>query len=1667
MDFINYLDEVNPQGFVNAFEEIKQAHVDEIFKNASESCKKFGADLKTTAKSYDEAAAQSKKFIQNQHDAMLKMNAFGKVVKGVGAAFKTVAAAALNMLIITAIIAVIEKLVNALDKMHMSAAEAAEATERAVTTFETQRSEIEGNISTIESLSDRYSELSRGVNELGENVALSAEDYAEYKDIVQQIVGLTPSVIQGYNDEGDAILDRNNLIRESIDLLKQQRIEQAKTAVFGTEGNDGGKSNLAAAVIDYENNYRKQTNEATAFAKSFSDELAGIADSIDESKAAEFQKVIEKHAGTKLSDIKPILPYHYYGTLDKTATIYDLLSQKSDILASHSKELVTELTNLGITSEGAASKASLLGDSYDVAMKEVEATSSGIISMMGAVLESEEAYYSLSEGSQSFLKNLIAGMDTEQLNNLVGTGADGIATAMRNMLNAVASDPDVQAAISQLTSLRADTSNISATDYIALEKELTSKIRAAFENIPGIDVDALLNVNADAQIDAEAMADSIKSQVENEDVINRIMGMSVDEMTFIYQYGLKDIGKMSLEEFENWYKRIRNQASKPIEVKVGIADVQDDLSDLSETFDSLGSIISDFEEYQVIDTDSLGALIDKFKSVEGVDIEGYANSISEAGITTAQLKAETDKLVSSILLQNDAFRNVNEATANNVAAALENKGVTNARALVTAQLKANLEQEAIAEYEAANGALAFGDAESMNIDTLIAVAEQLGVTKAAMFQYVLQKINANAVTISTNGDIANVMALANACGVGTKAVATFIKAKQMASHFQSLSASAVGTWGEDIGNSIKADYDIQAAHYAGLAEKAFDDINATLTSGAINSACGVNYGGNVRNSGSGSGGGNGGSGKSESDKYSDWVNEQLEIMQHQIDVWNKNGGFEKFGTEIIAQYQKMQDFVHKAANHYRKLGLGENSEEIRAMQQKWLEYRDSVRDIYKGIYDIQKQSADDSIEILEKQYDQMEQQLGISYAAFKDIADSGISIPVTIDDTTLDATYDKMLSNIEERIKLQQQIMADAHAEANRYRKLGYSETSPEIRDMQKTYLDAQAAITELKRVAAENLIGQFDEFIELADKFDRWDNLKTNKLDILRRKLEHINQALADGLITLAEYKEMYTDTAGEIYETQKDAIDYVIDLTKDMLKQQQQDEIDALNEQNDLYQEKVDLIKESLRLTTDENDHNREVEKKLKEIAKIQSKIDQLSLDDGRESVAKRAELAEHLAELQDELAQLQYDRGVEIQEEALDKESENFQKANEDKIDKLEDQFKSEQLLHDAAIKYIDENYSTLYDQLLAYNLKYGQDLQDTVISKWEIAKQAVDRYGQSVKDALQGIENENFGGGANESGIRDILSEMISNAQKWAATSDAGERKTLSDTNEQLAKELAQYGINARKDSASGTWYIRNSGNKLFDLLTNPALMAQYAGSSSSSSGGSSGSSSSSSSGGNRKDAEERARKINARILNMKGNASAWKGSDEAGRKELSRINERLSEEIKALGLPVEMDSRGAEWHVGSESGPLLYDLAGDITGIVKLLKYHSGGIAGSLKPNEVVAVLEKGEAIYTEEQNAKLARIVEMQQKLASVLPLGASFTPSMNDSFSALRKLSAGLQRPQPSEINFAPEINIRIDGAQNDAALVRKVRDSVLDAVNSAFVNSGIGSGRMQMKPV
>ena len=93
---------------------------------------------------------------------------------------------------------------------------------------------INSQISSIELLKSEYESLSKGVDANGKNVALSAEEYARYCSIVEQVLGYTPNLIQSYNDEGEAIFNRNSLIQDSIDLLH----EQQRLAAIGLVNDD-------------------------------------------------------------------------------------------------------------------------------------------------------------------------------------------------------------------------------------------------------------------------------------------------------------------------------------------------------------------------------------------------------------------------------------------------------------------------------------------------------------------------------------------------------------------------------------------------------------------------------------------------------------------------------------------------------------------------------------------------------------------------------------------------------------------------------------------------------------------------------------------------------------------------------------------------------------------------------------------------------------------------------------------------------------------------------------------------------------------------------------------------------------------------------------------------------------------------------------------------------------------------------------------------------------------------------------------------------------------------------------------------------------------------------------------------------------------------------------
>lgn len=391
----------------------------------------------------------------------------------------------------------------------------------------------------------------------------------------------------------------------------------------------------------------------------------------------------------------------------------------------------------------------------------------------------------------------------------------------------------------------------------------------------------------------------------------------------------------------------------------------------------------------------------------------------------------------------------------------------------------------------------------------------------------------------------------------------------------------------------------------------------------------------------------------------------------------------------------------------------------------------------------------------------------------------------------------------------------------------GLSENGDFMQKVRKQWKDTCQAIMDM--------INQvYDEYESYLDTFDLWGSGKSGitQSAYYEQWLKELKEAYQKGLMEYEDYVTKHNEIAGKLYDTRKSSIDEIINMTIDMLKQESEDMIDALDDQIDKYNELIDLKKKLLEQSNDELDHEQEVADLVSEIAELQSKIAQLSLDDSREAAAKRQELEQQLAEKQKELDKTQRDWALDQTNDALDEEKDSFEKEKEDEKKILEDSVDDWMSLYRKAIKMLSSDWEGMYSKLQAYNNKYCDSIDgiDSLKTAWENVDAVVKQYGYDVEAARNsggdlGIAPTNpigsnlVNNGINEEGVKSIVAQMRSNMNAWHvayANGDKAEQKRLSDENLRLGSSLGQYGLKVVRDEPTGVWYIDHiGGTKLFD------------------------------------------------------------------------------------------------------------------------------------------------------------------------------------------------------------------------------------------------------------
>lgn len=122
----------------------------------------------------------------------------------------------------------ISLLMNKLNKMKKETIEGTEASKQLIQNYGTAIDKANTNANTIEEMIPRYSKLADGVDNLGKNVKLTAEEYKEYNELTNQIADMFPNLVSGYTNEGTAIINLKGNIEKLRDSYKDAQREASK-----------------------------------------------------------------------------------------------------------------------------------------------------------------------------------------------------------------------------------------------------------------------------------------------------------------------------------------------------------------------------------------------------------------------------------------------------------------------------------------------------------------------------------------------------------------------------------------------------------------------------------------------------------------------------------------------------------------------------------------------------------------------------------------------------------------------------------------------------------------------------------------------------------------------------------------------------------------------------------------------------------------------------------------------------------------------------------------------------------------------------------------------------------------------------------------------------------------------------------------------------------------------------------------------------------------------------------------------------------------------------------------------------------------------------------------------------------------------------------------------
>ena len=473
------------------------------------------------------------------------------------------ATVALNAALTMGISLLVSGLISSVSKLVNQTKEAKEETKKLTEELKQQQSQIKSNISSLESLKDEFNELSKGVDEYGNNISLSTQEYERYKSIVEEILGYTPTLISGYDKEGNAIANKNGLIEKSIELLKEER----KQKLLDLVTDDKLKASYDSAEENYNSSKTKiRYNMPSSLANSGvkidgnGKEITGYTNKIDE--------YIEDVIGVE-KDV-------WESTSEYIARNYDAVRKNIGAILKRSGE--TKNGWKGLNEKQQAELLSYLNNVLS-GVREADSAWDSFTQTLQLVPELSDYYDDLSDSQKNFISSYINSLG--DLSNKTDSEVKNIKTSILSLTNAIGDNDVAQNLINQLFSLD---SSLSAKEYADKISEIFTNL--VNEGIISEETKEKITEQMFPDLDSiKEMQEKIKESIQDgqKDAID---GLNMSDLKVAYQV-VMELDQSSKLNFEQMLDAIERKKAEAASF---------DISNYATSIESITGNISTFQE---------------------------------------------------------------------------------------------------------------------------------------------------------------------------------------------------------------------------------------------------------------------------------------------------------------------------------------------------------------------------------------------------------------------------------------------------------------------------------------------------------------------------------------------------------------------------------------------------------------------------------------------------------------------------------------------------------------------------------------------------------------------------------------------------------------------------------------------------------------------------------------------------------------------------------------------------------------------------------------------------------------------------------------------------------------------------------------------------------------